>query len=112
MNATTSTEKISEALKLLEDAAREKKSELQNLLKGKYSTLKEALVDKEQDIVDALSVAKKRALEAAAHATDISSKRAKEMAAELDDQVHENPWPYIGGVALGALLIGYILGRK
>jgi ElaB/YqjD/DUF883 family membrane-anchored ribosome-binding protein len=112
MNTATSTEKISEALKLLEEAAREKKSELQNMLKGRYSTLKEVLTDKEQDIADALGVAKKRALEAAAHATDISSKRAKEMAEELDEQVHENPWPYIGGVAIGALLVGYILGRK
>ena len=109
---TIGNEKLSEALKLLEDAAKEKKSELQNMLKGKYSHLKEALNDKEQDIAEALHTAKKRAVEAATHATEIGAERAKEIAAEVDEQVRENPWPYIGGVALGALLIGYILGRS
>jgi len=112
MNTTASAEKISEALKMLEEAAKEKKSELQNMLKGKYSTFKEALIDGEQDLADALGVAKKRAIKAAENAGEIGAKRARELAEELDEQVHENPWHYIGGVALGALLIGYILGRK
>lgn len=110
--AAASIEKLSEALKLLEEAAKEKKSELQNMLKGRYSHLKEALGDKEQDIAEALNVAKKRAMEAASHATDIGTERAKEIATEVDKQVRENPWPYIGGVAISALLIGYILGRN
>jgi len=110
--AITSTEKLSEALKLLEDAAKEKKNELQNMIKGKYSNLKEALIDKEEDITHALLAAKKQALKAAVQASEIGTERAKEIAAEVDQQVRENPWPYIGGVALGSLLIGYILGRS
>ncbi|MDO9543221.1 MAG: hypothetical protein Q7J98_13010 [Kiritimatiellia bacterium] len=113
MNTVTiGNEKLSEALKLLEEAAKAKKSELQNMLKGKYSHLKEVLGDKEQDMTEALNTAKKRAMEAATHATEIGSERARKIAAEVDEQVRENPWPYIGGVALGALLIGYILGRS
>lgn len=109
---TASAEKIAEALKLLEAAAMEKKSELQNLLKGKYSHLKEAFSDKEEDLAKALAAARKHALESARHATEVGTERAKEIAAEVDEKVRENPWPYIGGVALGALLVGYILGRK
>lgn len=108
----TNTEKISEALKLLEEAAKDKKNELQNMVKGKYDHLKDVLVDKEEDIAKAIAAAKKHAVEAAVQASEVGTKRAKEIAAEVDAQVHENPWPYIGGVALGALLIGYILGRK
>jgi ElaB/YqjD/DUF883 family membrane-anchored ribosome-binding protein len=108
----TTNEKLSEALKLLEDAAKEKKNELQNMIQGKYSHLKEALIDKEEDIAHALLAAKKQALKAAVHASEIGTERAKEIAAEVDQQVRENPWPYIGGVALGSLLIGYILGRS
>jgi ElaB/YqjD/DUF883 family membrane-anchored ribosome-binding protein len=110
--ATTSNEKLSEALKLLEDAAKEKKNELQGMIKGKYSYLKDALIDKEEDITHAILSAKKQALKAAVQASEIGTERAKEIAAEVDQQVRENPWPYIGGVALGSLLIGYILGRS
>jgi len=113
MNAiTVGNEKIADALKLLEEAAREKKDELQSMFKGKYGHLKDALVDTEEDVVKTLSAAKKQALKAALHAKDVGTERAMELAEELDEKVHENPWPYIGGAALGALLIGYILGRK
>lgn len=113
MNTVTAgSEKLSEALKLLEETAKEKKDELQNMLKGKYSHLKEALSDKEQDIAEALHAAKKQAMKAAVHASEIGTERAREIAADVDKQVRENPWPYISGVAIGALLIGYILGRS
>lgn len=110
--AAAGNEKLSEALKLLEEAAKEKKNELQNMIQGKYSHLKDALIDKEEDIAHALLAAKKQALKAAVHASEIGTERAKEIAADVDKQVRENPWPYIGGVALGSLLIGYILGRS
>jgi ElaB/YqjD/DUF883 family membrane-anchored ribosome-binding protein len=110
--ATTNNDKLSEALKLLEEAAKEKKDDLQDMIQGKYSNLKEALIGKEEDITKALLNAKKQALKAALHASEVGTERAKEIAAEVDQQVHDNPWPYIGGVAFGALLIGYILGRS
>ena len=112
-NATaTSSDKISEALKLLEEAARDKKDELRDLMSNKYSHLKDVVADTEHDIRESLLIAKKRAADALAKATDIGGKKAKEIAGEVDESVHENPWPYIGGVALASLLIGYILGKK
>lgn len=110
--AITTNEKLAEALKLLEDAAKEKKNELQNMIQGKYLNLKDALIDKEEDIAQALLAARKKAMKAATQATEIGTERAREIAAEVDQQVRENPWPYIGGVAIGSLLIGYILGRN
>jgi len=113
MNVVTAgNEKLSEALKLLEEAAKEKKGELQNMLQGKYSHLKEALIDKEEDIAHALLAAKKQAMKAAVQASEIGTERVREIATDVDKQVRENPWPYISGVALGSLLIGYILGRS
>jgi DNA phosphorothioation-dependent restriction protein DptG len=110
--STTSVEKISEALKLLEEAAKDKKDELQNIIKGRYNHLKDALLDKEDDVVKALKAARKHAVSAARQATEMGTEKAKELAEEIEDRVRENPWPYLGGVAIGALLIGYILGRK
>ena len=111
-NTKNKNDKLSEALKMLEEAAREKKDDLQNMMHGKYSYLKEALIGKEEDVAYAILNAKKQALKAAAHASEVGTEKAKEIAADVDQQVRENPWPYIGGVAIGSLLIGYILGRS
>jgi len=118
MNSTTvgvekpSSEKIAEALKLLEEAAKEKKDELRHLVTDKYSHLKTVLIDAEHNVADTLTAAQKRAVESIIHAKDVSQEKVKEMATAVDAQVHVNPWPYIGGAALTAFLFGYILGRK
>ncbi len=107
-----SNEKISEALKLLEEAARDKKDELTNLMSNKYTCLKDVVSGAEHDIKESLAIAKKRATDALAKAADIGGVKAKEVAQDVNESVHANPWHYIGGVALAALLIGFILGRN
>ena len=106
--ATTGNEKISEALKLLNEAAREKKTEFQHLLTDKYAHLKDAVVESEHTIAQALTAVKKRAVETAAQAKEYGLEQAK----QVDANVHQNPWPYIGGAAGVGLLLGYILGRN
>ena len=108
----TGSEKITEALKMLEDVARDKKDEVSKLMTNKYAHLKDVASDAEHDIKESLAIAKKRTTDALSQATDIGEKRAKEIAEDVDEIVHENPWPYIGGVAVVSLLIGYILGRS
>jgi ElaB/YqjD/DUF883 family membrane-anchored ribosome-binding protein len=108
MDSTHSNEKIAEALKLLEEAAREKKDELRNMVASKYGHLKSVLVDTEHSVAETLVAAQKRAAEALQHAREIGEQKAK----AVDEHVHENPWMYIGGAALTGLLLGYILGRN
>lgn len=31
---------------------------------------------------------------------------------EVDRRVHQNPWPFIGGVAVGTFALGYLLSRR
>ncbi|MBA4386446.1 MAG: hypothetical protein C0404_00605 [Verrucomicrobia bacterium] len=106
------SEKISEALRLLEEAAREKKDDLRGLIADKYEHLKSALVGAEHSVADSLSAAQKRAVEAIVQAKDASTKKVKEVAGVVDEKVHENPWPYIAGAGVVAFLFGYILGKK
>ncbi len=106
--ASHSNEKIAEALKLLNEAAQEKKSDLASMLADKYETLKQVIVDSEKSMGHVLARGEKRAVEAAIQAKEFGIKKAK----EVDERVHDNPWPYIGGAALIGILVGFILGRK
>ncbi len=109
METTThSNEKIAEALKLLNEAAKEKKSEMASMLADKYETLKQVVLDSEKTVGSAFMRGEKRAVEAAVAAKDFSVRKAK----EVDENVHDHPWPYIGGAAIIGILVGYILGRK
>ena len=63
-------------------------------------------------IGEALSAAQKRAVEAILHARDVSKENIKKAASAVDEHVHDNPWPYIGGAALVAFAVGFMLGRK
>ena len=108
----TSSEKISEALKLLEEAATQKKDELKSAMSDKYTHLKHVIVETEHGLAKSLSDARKHAVEAAVHAKDVGVEKAQEIAHDVDKNVHRNPWPYIAGTAAVGLLLGYILGRN
>jgi ElaB/YqjD/DUF883 family membrane-anchored ribosome-binding protein len=93
--------RINEALELLNEVAKDKKAELQDMVSDKYSNLKSALG----------GVAEK--LQHQARESYVQGKeKVKELACEVDESVHKNPWPYLGGTALGFLILGYFLGRS
>ncbi len=83
MNTTiTSPDKMTEALRLLDEAARERRQELPSLRR-------------------VATRAKERAVET-----------AKKTATGVDKHVRSHPWPYIGGVAATGVLLGYLAARK
>ena len=92
--------RISEALELLNEVAKEKAAELQGMVSEKYSSLRLALG----------GVGEK--WEREARATYAHGKQeAKELASRMEQSLRENPWPYLGGTALGFLLLGLFLAR-
>ena len=111
-NANTGSENIAEALKLLEEAAKQKKDELKSVMSDKYTHLRSVIADTESGLAKKLAGAKNQAVEAAAHVKEVGVEKARELTRDVDKSVHENPWPYIGGTAVIGLLLGYILGRS
>jgi ElaB/YqjD/DUF883 family membrane-anchored ribosome-binding protein len=58
----------------------------------------------ESQIKDALSEAEKRIRQ--------GQEKVNQWASDVDKQVHENPWPIVAGVGIGALLLGLVIGRS
>jgi ElaB/YqjD/DUF883 family membrane-anchored ribosome-binding protein len=96
-----STEKLNEALAQLNEAVKERREELDKLIAEKYTNLKAAFGG-------------------AAHASaDWVKEQGKEVgdtaklaASTVDRSAHVHPWYFVGGAALGGLLLGFLLGRS
>lgn len=101
-------DKIEEALELLNEAAQGKKEEIFELLGDKYEHLKDFF----QDIAcngEELAGQTKKQIVRSLHEEE---KKLKETAADWDKKVRREPWLFIGGAALGSLILGMILSRK
>lgn len=107
-----SSQKISEALQLLEEAAKEKKDDIRKMITDKYGGVKELFAGSEEQVTEALKKARAYASEKAVYAKGVGEEKVMEYSKALDEDVHRNPWHYIGGAALGGLLLGFILGKK
>lgn len=100
-HTTTSAEDLHEAMALLNDAAQKKRDEVRDLLSGKYADLRAVLDDAAHASTGWIK-----------HTGEAVAGTARKAASTVNDSVHENPWPYIGGAALGAMLLGFWLGRR
>ena len=103
-----SNRKIEEALHLLNEAAKEKKDELRSLLSDKYSAVKDALTDVAANNKEILDRVQKMAW----NSFEEGKEKIGETMETVDAEVRKNPWPYIGGVAAVALLLGFVMGSS
>src|SRR3990167_1586834 len=101
-----SKSKFEEALELLNEAAREKKEEIESLIADKYEHLSEAFGSSVKRNRKNFNRVKDFTEEDFFENTE----KFQDMAAELDEKIRKNPWPYVGGAALAALLFGLLVG--
>lgn len=108
METTAHNHKIDEALHLLNQAAKDKKDDLHKLITEKYSNIRGVFKDDVELGREALNQFKTTA---GKYVQD-GREKITQAASDLDQQVHKHPWQFIGGVAVGALLLGLVLGSK
>ena len=109
---STSNENIAAALKLLDEAARQKKDELKTAMSDKYTNLRGLLMETESSLLKTLGDTKDQALEKAHDIKAASIAKAREVAGDVDKSVHQNPWLYIAGSAAVGAALGYFLGHS
>ena len=93
----TSNAKISEALELLNEAAKDKQNELKSLISNRYSHIREAMSTGVEHGKEVIIQGKEKVIE---------------MAGDVDKRVHKDPWVYIAGAASVSLVLGYLMGSK
>lgn len=93
--------RINEALELLNEVARDKKAELQKAMENKYTDL--------SSVVRAFTDQVKSR---AAEKFEAGKQKAVDVATDINESVHANPWAYVGGAAAAGLLLGFLLGRS
>jgi len=97
----TDDKRISEALELLNAVARDKKSELEAAMHDKYNDLK--------SLVGTLGG---QVRTRAAERFEVGKQKVVDVASDIDESVHRNPWAYIGGAVIAGLLLGLLIGRS
>lgn len=99
--------KLTEALDLLNEAAQEKKDELKGLLSDKYTHIKELMTSG----VDQGKAAYTKARYFTKVAIEDAEGKIKEVTEDVNKKVHKDPWVFIAGAAVTAVVVGFFLGR-
>lgn len=109
INAPFDRSRINEALDVLNDAARDNKERLSQLIEEQYADLKNIFGARVAESAESLRERSRRVL-------DESRRQIRTKARDLDEHVRRNPWSYLGVAAPAALtaglLVGYLMGRK
>jgi ElaB/YqjD/DUF883 family membrane-anchored ribosome-binding protein len=109
---------IDEALQVLENAARERSQDLQDLIQSKYANIKDVL-SIQPETKNRIREFGERVQENVRHGRDsvnemmhTGSQRVTDTAGKVNKEVHTHPFQVISGVAVSALLLGFILGTR
>lgn len=102
---------INDALRMLDQALSRDGANLKELVSTEYGSLRKAIEEMAPKMGEAFRQYGNQAADVIQDYAGQGLERGKQVAGQLDTSVRANPWPVIGGVALGSLAIGFLLGR-
>jgi ElaB/YqjD/DUF883 family membrane-anchored ribosome-binding protein len=102
---------INDALRILDEALAGSSTKLKELVTDQYQNLKSA-VSGSDGMRESIRGAGQQAYQQMSDIANQGADRSREFYYDVDSRVKANPWPVIGGVALGTLALGFVIGKK
>lgn len=102
---------VNEALRMLDQALSRDGANLKELVSTEYSSLRRAIDEMAPKMGEAFRQYGNQAADVIQNYSGQGLEYGKKVASQVDTRVRANPWPVIGGVALGSLAIGFFIGR-
>lgn len=102
---------INHALQILNSAAKDSSEDIKEMIDKDYRFLKRAMSGASTGSKAALEF-KEKAAERLSELKERALERGKVVAKTVDSSAHENPWYFIGGAAVVAGVLGFMMGRK
>jgi ElaB/YqjD/DUF883 family membrane-anchored ribosome-binding protein len=99
-NQSNRPSSLNEALRILDEA-----------LSSPSANIKDIVTDQYQHLKSALGSSGTQAYEQFSSMAEQGIARGRELYSDVDQRVRSNPWPVIGGIAVGTLALGFFLGR-
>ena len=108
-----STDKLQEAFSLLEEAAKETKQDVRELVADRYRGIEDQISEFNDKVKQSMRQTAERIAGAAARTEKYAEEKAKEVGEKVNKDVHHRPWPYVGTAAMSGFLFGcYLMGRR
>lgn len=98
---TEKSEKIDSALLALNETAKKSSQQIKSIIEEDYEKIRKLIAETSPEAKKALEKMKTDSIES-----------VKQTADSINENVHKNPWMFIGGAAAITGLVGYILGRN
>lgn len=111
MSADVKSQKVRDALKVLDSVAKESSEDLERMLRSDYKNFKRTLTQAVPKIEHALEDYSSAAIDALDTAKHFASEKASEVAHQVDGSIRKNPYPFMIGTAVVGGLVGAALAR-
>ncbi len=105
-------DRLSEAMQTLDELAAQEREAIKELLSGQFGNLRRTILEVEPELRSSIRTASEKFSRFASNTKEATKERMKEIGKNVDEKVHQSPWPFIGVSAIGGLIAGYYLANR